>query len=451
VLVAGLCGSALLASCSSGPSAAPPGTAAVSAGCVSAETSSGGNGVLVGATSPVGDGGYVTDPTAWGQLPAATRQQLLETLSAADQQGNASSCVQTTADLHVAVGPPTATPTGASAQLVDVRGADDDGSASAALADNRAVETAGCRPGSRATTQCDTLFGFGQGTTPLTVSGHLNYSGTPVCLDYTGGRLCSGWFGAWGADGTVDNGSTGSGIGTSALALASLGNVSAKLTSSPTALYTSHAPAGQSSAVTVSSYITLLDITLQTVANSEQCAPTKLANSIESPDVATPTQFSQFPVSCVDETAFDVRTGSAAVAGPYASLLAGQQLLTRSEGTQALAAVESAASSAHTWLIATPRNGLPTALDAPNGATLLGAACPVLNTALAPGVAVTPYSCTQSSAPPWSGVVQGQSFVSAQLSTTAYAESGPGSGVVHVILAFDTVDVHECWPVSACR
>jgi hypothetical protein len=449
VVVAGTCVTALLAGCSASPTANP--TAAndrSSAQCTSSSTPSGGFGVVVGATSSIGGDQYVTDSAAWGRLPAAQQEQLTQALSAADAHSDAG-CVQTTADLHVSVGPQSGPPGRVPARLVD----DSTGApaASGNLTADGAVEPGGCLPGPQGTTHCDTLFGFGQGTTPLTVSGHLDYSGTPVCVPYTGGRLCNGWFGAWGADGTAENGSTGSGIGTSALALTALGDVRAKLTSSPSALYISHAPAGQSSDVTVGSYITLLDITLQTVPNSAQCEPTKLADSLVSPSMATPTPFAQFPGSCVDETAFGVRDGTDALAEPYASFVSAQSLLTQDQSTQSVAAVASAASAAHRWLIATPRDDLPTASDRPTGASLMSSACPVLNSALSPGVTDAPYSCTQSSAPVWHGVVQGQSLVSSQLSTTAYAESDAGTGVIHVILAFDTVDVHECWPLADCR
>ena len=35
--------------------------------------------------------------------------------------------------------------------------------------------------------------------------------------------------------------------------------------------------------------------------------------------------------------------------------------------------------------------------------------------------------------------------------TQAIAESAGGAGVIHLVLAFDTVDVHECWPAASCR
>jgi hypothetical protein len=403
---------------------------------------SGGNAVLVGAQTPV-DGAYVSDAATWGELPASQRAELERKLAAEATSVDASACAQTTSDLHVTVAPPSSGGDGVSG-----------GATSARLVSVTAMRPAAsspCIPGPQGTTQCDTLFGFGNDTTPLTVSGNIAYRGTPVCLSYSGGQLCNGWFGVLGADGTLDNGNTGSGIGSSALALMSFGAVRAQVSSDPTAIYISHAPAGQSSSVTVGSYATLLDVTLETSSDSAQCAPTTISDSIVTPNVSTPAQYGQSPVSCVDELSVDGRHDVAADSTSFAALRAAQFELIGNQGADALNKLAFAALSSHQTLIGTPHTGLP-APGVADSAGLLSAACPILNQGLAPGTEPSAaFACTQSAIAPWHGVVLGQSLVSSRLTTTGYVQSASGSGAIHLILAFNTVDVHECWPAADCH
>jgi hypothetical protein len=324
----------------------------------------------------------------------------------------------------------------------------------AATAAAAAAAGPGCRPGQRNTIQCDTLFGFGTGSTPLTVTGQLDYSGTPVCVAYGKGQLCDGWIGAWGGDGTTNTGATGSGIGASALAVAGVGNVRAQITSSPSALYFAHAPSGDSTTVTVTPYVTLLDVTLQSVPDSTQCAPTKVALGVVTPNVSTPTASSQQFVSCVDEVDFDGRTDAPTRASvTYQDLRDAQAAMaTETGGGHALLQLVAAATAAHAAMAATSHAGLFGAGPPTVGsATVVAAACPVLNRALAAGTGPgAAFACTQSSIAPWHDTVLGQSLVSAQLNATAAVESSGTAGEAHVLLAFDTVAVHECWPAAAC-
>jgi hypothetical protein len=396
---------------------------------------SGGTAALVGATSPVAQGGYVSDPAAWEALHASVRQQFERELTQAAAALNPASCVQTSA-LRVGV----TTPPPAGARLVDEVSA--------------GAPPAGCRTGPHGTTRCDTLFGFGAGSTPFTVTGQVAYSGTPVCVTYGAGQLCTGWFGAWGSDGTTDTGATGSGVGAETLAVAGAGDVRAQVSSSPSALYFSKAPSGDSTAVTVTPYVTLLDVTAQSVPDSVQCAPTRVAYGVVTPNVQKPALSSQELVSCVDEQQFDGRSDAASRAsGPYGAVRAAQVALASATGaTHAVQLLEAAGTASHRALASTSRAGLFGAGPRPPGsATVLAAACPVLNGALAFGTGPTDaFACTQSSIRPWKDVVLGQSVVSAQLTATAATETSGAQGEVHLLLALDTVDVHECWPAAAC-
>jgi hypothetical protein len=396
---------------------------------------SGGTAALVGATHAVAQGGYVTDLAAWHRLGPALRQQFERELVEASAGGNTSACLQR-ASLKVGVSPP-----GPAVRLVsDVLGGG---------------LPAGCHGAARGTTECDTLYGFGAGSTPFTVTGQIAYAGTPVCVSYgAGGQLCSGWFGAWGANGTTTTGATGSGIGASTLAVVAGGDVRAQAVSTPSALYVSRAPSGDQSSVTVTPVVTLLDVTVQSMADSAQCAPTTLSYGVVTPNVSTPSVATQQPVSCVDEVAFDGR-GDAAATGSAASLgvRAAQRALTSpTDSSSAVAHLVPAATQVQDALAATSHAGLFSAGRSTVGsATVLASACPALNDALAAGTrAADAFTCTQSTLNPMTDTVLGQSLVSTQLTATAGAEStGPG-GEAHLLLALDTVEVHECWPAAAC-
>jgi hypothetical protein len=351
--------------------------------------------------------------------------------------------VQTTAQFHVTVSP---------APAVSPAPGAGPGGGAAPVGFDGAAPPDGCRAGPRRTTRCDTLYGFGQGSTPFTVSGTISYGGNPVCVNYVGGRICNGWFGVWGADGIPDNGNSGSGLGTSALAVASVGGIGAEAQSDPTALYVSRAPSGQDSDLTVRSYTTLLDLSVGTEPDSAQCAPTKITNTIVTPSATRPQAAVQWPISCVDEIAVDSLGGRAARTGPVSTLLGAQRLLGQGRNAAALASLVAAASAAHQTLVATAHAGLPTAAQRPSDATVERSGCPVLNAALVPdGGHPPPFACTQGSFPVWQAVIPGQSLVSSQLTTEAIAESAGTTGLFHLVLAFDTVEVGECWPAAACR
>lgn len=391
---------------------------------------------MIGATTPVTGGDYASNRAAWDGLSAHLHQQFEQELSEAAAALDNAACVQTTAAMRVGVDRP-------AAPSVD----EVDDVSAAAL-------PAGCRAGPRGTTECDTLFGFGAGSTPFTVTGQVTYAGTPVCVTYGHGQLCNGWFGAWGADGTTATGATGGGIGASTLAVASVGNVRAQVTSSPSALYFAKAPSGSSTSVTITPYVTLLDLTLQSAPDSTQCAPTKIAYGVVTPNVSTPSAFSQLLVSCVPEVAFDGRRDAAAQSSSTVqSLLAAQQgVVSESGASHAVLELVGAATSIHDTMAATSHTGLFTAgAGAVGSGRVLSAACPVLNAALASGTrARDALACTQSSIPPWHGTVLGQSVVSPQLTATAAAVSSAGIGEIHLLMAFDTVEVHECWPAALC-
>lgn len=441
------CAATLLSGCAAAP--APQGLSrspASAAGCSSHSVPSGGAAVLVGATTAVPQGGFVTDLAAWNRLAPAVRQQFERALAQAAAGTSAGACVRTTADLHVRVARPHAGrpgPSGAAGQLVS----DVTASAGADL-------PPGCGPNGRGGTECDTLFGFGADTTPFTVTGQITYAGDPTCVVYRGGQLCTGWFSAWGDDGTAANGSTGSGIGTSALAVVSGGPVRAEAVSTPSAIYVSHAPSGVLSTVTVTPYVTLLDLTVQSVPYSDLCAPTWIVYGVVTPNASSPDVYSHEQASCVTEESVDARRDAAArSSAAYQALRSSQAGLGTAQVAQTVQQLVQAGTTANHALVGTSHRGLPGgASGPPRDTALLAAACPVLNAALAPGTRPgSAFSCTQSTIPPWRDEVPGQSLVSAQLGTSAVVDSSGGIDEAHLILAFNTAEVQECWPVATCR
>jgi hypothetical protein len=174
---------------------------------------------------------------------------------------------------------------------------------------------------------------------------------------------------------------------------------------------------------------------------------------VVTPNVSTPSAFSQLMVSCVEQGAFDGRTdGAAQSSSPYQALRSAQQgMATETGGGHAVIEMVSAAEALHNTMAATAHAGLFGAGPRVSSATVLGAACPVLNDALAPGTrAGDALACTQSSIPPWHDTVLGQSVVSAQLTASDAVVSSAGTGEIHLLMAFDTVEVHECWPAPFC-
>lgn len=406
-------------------------------GCSQRTIPSGSSAVLVGGTVPVGGGDFVTDLPSWKQQSAAAQAGLETQLQKAAATVSSGACVQTTASVRVGV----RRAPGATLDAVQA-------TAPAALAQ-------GCAAGPSGTTVCNVLYGFGRGTTPLSVTGRVQYAGTPVCVDYSGGQLCTGWFGAWGADGTVGNGNTGSGIGTSALSVVTVGTLEAEMSSYPSAIYVSRAPSGVMSAFTVSSWVTLLDMSLSTVPASLQCQPTSVSFGVVTPNESSPDLYSQAPSGCVDEASFGAGAGTAGAV--YAGLHRAQRDLVAGRGPAALSQATSAAIAAHQALIATPHTGLPAAgAGSPTSSALLDDACPILEAAvLGPATSAVAgangsLTCSQVTLPVWHDVVPGQSLVSAQLTTRAISQSAGGAGSIHVLAAFDTVDVQECWPAADC-
>jgi hypothetical protein len=369
----------------------------------------------------VGSNAFVTNLAAWKRLPVSTRRRLLGTLYAAEKHVGVTTCPITLPAKKNSSPTKEALLQAATLTGVSLRGH---------------ITSSTCLSGVNGQPcTADAAYGFAENAEPIVTGEATSSGGADYCV--FSGLLCSGaLFGqaAW------------SGGNWTVLTLGAAGFAQGQLQEAQTATYTSQAPVGQSSRVTVTAQETMIDLDVAGGVASAGCFPTAIGLFVNgvaasnSPDHLT---------GCLDTAQIDALLPDIKVGGALEDVTS---LLSNLKDTadliqNALATIslgQTLATNAGEDLTAPPSDDLTNAFHL---------SCDAYDAMLFGASLVNPPSlpaCVRTNFAARHGTIKGGTTLTVALvpqMTVKYGGVGMG---LHILVGIPTVLVHECWPASEC-